>query len=64
MIFPFILLIADICLWYLFGQVALLDNDLLGIAAFGLAFGVFIWVILEALSLVNAGTDLRSEDEE
>ena len=63
MIFPFILLLADITLWWLVQQVALLDEPLLTIAAFGLAFGVFLWVILEGLSLINSGTDSSSEDD-
>ncbi len=62
MFFPFILLIADLCLWYLFGEVAKIDNDLLGIASFGLAFGVFIWVTLEALALSDRGP-LGGDDE-
>ncbi len=51
MIFPFILLIADIMLWWLFTDVTALGEPLLNIAMFALAFGFFIWVILETLEL-------------
>ena len=63
MIFPFILLMADICLWWLVQQVALLDQPLLTTAVFGLAFGLLIWVIFETQSLIRSDTDTRSEDD-
>lgn len=62
MIFPFILLIADICLWWLVQQIALLNEPLLTIAVFGLAFGLFIWVIMEGLALINANPSSSDDD--
>lgn len=63
MIFPFILLIADIMLWWLFTQVALLGETLLNIGMFALAFGLSVWVMLEAIELVRDVTKSTTEDE-
>ena len=45
MIFPFMLLIADIFLWWLALDVMSLGDTLINIGMFGLAFGGFIWVV-------------------
>lgn len=60
MIFPFILLIADIMLWWLFTEVAGLGEPLLNIAMFALAFGGVIWVMLETMELTSS---LGGKDE-
>ncbi len=61
MIFPLILFIATICLWWLFGEVALLGEALLTIGMFALALSVHIWTMLEAVELTmgssRAGTE-------
>ena len=54
MIFPFMLLIADIFLWWLALDVMSLGNTLINIGMFGLAFGGFIWVVMESLDLAAA----------
>ncbi len=64
MIFPFILLIADIMLWWLFTQVALLGETLLNIGMFALAFGGFIWVMFEAVELATSFSGSKSDSDE
>tara|TARA_B100000686_G_C16257217_1_gene697399 strand:- start:101 stop:283 length:183 start_codon:yes stop_codon:yes gene_type:complete len=54
MIFPFMLLIADIFLWWLALDVMSLGDTLINIGMFGLAFGGFIWVVMESLDLAAA----------
>ena len=54
MIFPFMLLIADIFLWWLALDVMSLGDTLINIGMFGLAFGGFIWVVMESLDLAVA----------
>ena len=54
MIFPFMLLIADIFLWWLAFDVMSLGDTLINIGMFGLAFGGFIWVVMESLDLAAA----------
>ena len=54
MIFPFMLLIADIFLWWLALVVMSLGDTLINIGMFGLAFGGFIWVVMESLDLAAA----------
>ena len=54
MIFPFMLLIADIFLWWLALDVMSLGDTLINIGMFGLALGGFIWVVMESLDLAAA----------
>ena len=54
MICPFMLLIADIFLWWLALDVMSLGDTLINIGMFGLAFGGFIWVVMESLALAAA----------
>ena len=54
MIFPFMLLIADIFLWWLALDVMSLGDTLINIGMFGLAFGGFIGVVMESLDLAAA----------
>ena len=54
MIFPFMLLIADIFLWWLALDVMSLGDTLFNFGMFGLAFGGFIWVVMESLDLAAA----------
>ena len=54
MIFPFILLIADVFLWWLALDVMSLGDTLINIGMFGLAFGGFIWVVMESLDLAGS----------
>ena len=54
MIFPFMVLIADIFLWWLALDVMSLGDTLINIGMFGLAFGGFIWVGMESLDLAAA----------
>ena len=51
MIFPFILLVSDIMLWWLVLEVWAIGDTLLNMGVFALAFGVFIWVVMETLDL-------------
>ncbi len=60
MIFPFMLLIADVFLWWLTLDVMSLGDTLINIGMFGLAFGGFIWVVMETLDLATAS---RGNDE-
>lgn len=60
MIFPILLFIADIFLWFLFTEAALLGDTLVSIAMFALAFSAFIWAVMEALEL--AGSFGSSDD--
>tara|TARA_Y100000588_G_scaffold55225_1_gene52689 strand:+ start:1139 stop:1306 length:168 start_codon:yes stop_codon:yes gene_type:complete len=48
------LLIADIFLWWLALDVMSLGDTLINIGMFGLAFGGFIWVVMESLDLAAA----------
>lgn len=52
--FPFLLLIADLVVWWLFSQVVALGEPLISIAVFGLAIGLFVWVVVETLELAQA----------
>ncbi len=54
MIFPILLLIADIFLWFLFTEAALIGDTLVSIAMFALAFCGFIWAIMEGLELAGS----------
>ncbi len=63
MIFPFVLLIADVMLWWLFSEIVDLGQPLLNIAMFGLAFGMFLWVVWETIELVGSNTSEHGESE-
>lgn len=60
MIFPILLFIADIFLWFLFTEAALLGDTLVSIGMFALAFSGFIWAVMEGLEL--AGSFGSSDD--
>jgi len=61
---PFLLLIADICLWWLFSETALLGEPLINIAMFGLAFYLFLMVMLEIIemTMVQIGVFKKPKD--
>ena len=66
MIFPLFLMIADLMLWWLLADIvdrlgSLAYGNLLAIAVFGIAFGVFVWIILEVVELAASGTKDRGE---
>lgn len=64
MALPFLLLIADLALWYLFSELALLGEPLINIAMFGLAFYFFLLVMLEIIemTLVQIGVFKKPKD--
>jgi len=55
MIFPFLLLIADLFLWAIFADATAMGDPLVNIALFGLALGVFFWTIWETFELGAKG---------
>ncbi len=66
MIFPLFLMIADLMLWWLLADIvdrlgSLAYGNLLAVAVFGAALGVFIWVIVETVELAASGTKDRGD---
>ena len=64
MILPFIVLVADVALWYLVNVIRTRGDDGLTLITFGLALVFLVWLIIEVYQFGEATRGRRADTDD